>query len=304
MRIGISLTSNYPEPTDPRQGARWMIERAAAARRAGLDSLFIGDQHASPTPYYQNTPMLGRLLAEWGDAPAGCLFLLPLWHPVLVAEQIGTLAAVAQGRFIMQCGLGWGEDRFAAMGANFRTRPSAFEEALDIVRRLLAGERVSSARRFRIADASLALRPPEPVEVWIGASAPPAIDRAARLAEGWIASPSLTFAEARAQADLYRERCAAYGKDPGAVVLRRDIYVGASSGEAQAVLQNALGRGYRGIAAEALIAGSIDEVAERFRRFAEIGYTEISVRHLTNDQPKVLGSLERLAAVRAALGQA
>src|SRR5215213_1705712 len=97
MRVGISLTSNYPNMTDPRQGARWMIERAAAARRAGLASLFIGDQHASPTPYYQNTPMLGRLLAEWGEAPAGCLFLLPLWHPVLVAEQIGTLAAVAQG---------------------------------------------------------------------------------------------------------------------------------------------------------------------------------------------------------------
>ena len=204
----------------------------------------------------------------------------------------------------MQCGLGWGEDRFAAMGANFRTRPSAFEEALDIVRRLLAGETVSSARRFRITEASLALRPPEPVEVWIGASAPPAIDRAARLAEGWIASPGLTFEEARAQADLYRERCAAYGKDPGAVVLRRDIYVGASSAEAQAVLQDALSRGYRGIAAEALIAGSVDEVAEQFRRFAEIGYTEISVRHLTNDQPKVLGSLERLAAVRAGLSQA
>jgi alkanesulfonate monooxygenase SsuD/methylene tetrahydromethanopterin reductase-like flavin-dependent oxidoreductase (luciferase family) len=303
MRVGISLTSNYPDVPDPRQGARWMIERAAAARRAGLDSLFIGDQHASPTPYYQNTPMLGRLLAEWGEAPAGCLFLLPLWHPVLVAEQIGTLAAVAQGPFIMQCGLGWGDDRFAAMGANFRTRPSAFEEALDIVRRLLAGETVTSARRFRIMEASLALRPPEPVEVWIGASAPPAIDRAARLAEGWIASPGLTFEEASTQADLYRERCAAYGKDPRAVVLRRDIYVGASSAEAHAVLQDALSRGYRGIAAEALIAGSVDEVAEQFRAFAEIGYTEISVRHLTNDQPKVLGSLERLAAVRLGLNQ-
>jgi hypothetical protein len=81
-----------PEPLgsimkDPRQVARWMIERTAAAHRAGLDSLFIGDQHVSPAPYYQNTPMLGRLLAEWGNAPAGCLFLLPLWHPVLVAEQ-------------------------------------------------------------------------------------------------------------------------------------------------------------------------------------------------------------------------
>src|SRR6201988_778471 len=218
MRVGISLTSNHPDVKDPRQGAGWMIERVAAAHRAGLASLFVGDQHVSPTPYYQNTPMLGCLLAEWGRAPAGCLFLLPLWHPVLVAEQIGTLAAIAQGPFIMQCGLGWGEARFAAMGANIRTRPSAFEEALDIVRRLLAGKTVIPPRRFRIAEASLALRPAELVEVWIGASAAPAIDRAARLAEGWIASPGLTFEEARMQADIYRERCAAHGKAPGALV--------------------------------------------------------------------------------------
>ena len=246
--------------------------------------------------------MLGRLLAEWGKAPAGCLFLLPLWHPVLVAEQIGTLAAITQGPFIMQCGLGWGEARFTAMGANIRTRPSAFEEALEIVRRLLAGETVSSSRRFRVAEASLALLPAEPVAVWIGASASPAIDRAARLAEGWIASPGLTQAEARAQADFYRERCASYGKEPNAVALRRDIYVGQSSSEAQAVLQHALSRGYRGIPAEALVAGSVDEVAEQFRSFEDLGYTDILVRHLSNDQQKVLGSLDRLAAVRAALG--
>jgi alkanesulfonate monooxygenase SsuD/methylene tetrahydromethanopterin reductase-like flavin-dependent oxidoreductase (luciferase family) len=301
MRVGISLTSNHPDIKDPRQGARWMIERAAAARRAALDSLFVGDQHVSPTPYYQNTPILGRLLAEWGEAPAGCLFLLPLWHPVLVAEQIGTLAAIAQGRFIMQCGLGWGEDRFAAMGVNNKTRPSAFEEALNIVRRLLAGETVSSSHRFRISEARLALRPAEPVEVHIGASAPPAIDRAARLAEGWIASPGLSREDARTQADFYRERCAAYGRQPGAIVLRRDIYVGESSLEAQGVLQDALRRGYRGIPAEALIAGSVAEVADQFRSFGEFGYTEILLRHLTDDQPKVLGSLTRLAAVRAAL---
>src|SRR6201998_384323 len=282
MRVGISLTSNHPDMTDPRGAARWMIERAAAARRAALDSLFVGDQHVSATPYYQNTPMLGRLLAEWGEGPAGCLFLLPLWHPGLVPEQIGTLAAITRGPFIMQCGLGWGDARFAAMGANIRTRPSAFEEALDIVRRLLVGETVSSSRRFRIAEASLALRPAEPVEVWIGASAPPAIDRAARLAEGWIASPGLTREQARAQAELYRERCAAYGRQPGATVLRRDIYVGESSSEAQAVLQHAIGRGYRGMSAEALIAGSVEEVAERFHTFGQMGYTEISVRHLTN----------------------
>jgi alkanesulfonate monooxygenase SsuD/methylene tetrahydromethanopterin reductase-like flavin-dependent oxidoreductase (luciferase family) len=302
MRVGISLTSNHPDARDPREGARWMIERAAAARQAGLDSLFVGDQHISPTPYYQNTPMLGRLLAEWGQAPAGCLFLLPLWHPVLVAEQIGTLASIAQGRFIMQCGLGYGEARFAAMGANIKTRPSAFEESLDIVRRLLAGETVSSSGRFRITKASLALRPAEPAEVWIGASAAPAIDRAARMADGWIGSPGLTREEARSQSAFYRERCAAYGNRPAAVALRRDIYVGESSADAQAVLQQALSKGYRGISAEALIAGSIDEVAAQFRILGDLGYTDMIARHLTNDQSKVLGSLERLQAVRSELG--
>ncbi len=280
-----------------------MIERAAAAHRAGLDSLFfLGDHHVSPTPYYQNTPMLGRLLAEWGEAPAGCLFLLPLWNPVLAAEQIGTLASIAQGPFIMQCGLGYGEAQFAAMGANIKTHPSAFEESLCIVRHLLAGETVSSSRRFRVTKASIALRPAEPVQVWIGASAPPAIDRAARMADGWIAGPGLTRDKARAQADFYRDRCAAYGKQPAAIALRRDIFVGESSADAQPVLQQALSKGYRGIPAEALIAGSIDEVAAQFRMFGELGYTDIIVRHLTNDQQKVLGSLERLETVRAALG--
>src|SRR5947207_14041812 len=109
------------------------------------------------------------------------------------------------------------------------------------------------------------------------------------------------MARVRAQAELYRERCAAYGRQPGAIGLRRDIYVGESSSEAQAVLQHALSRGYRGIPAEALIAGSVEEVAEQFRTFEKLGYTEILVRHLTNDQPKGLGSLERLAAVRTGL---
>ena len=130
MRVGISLTSNHAVK-DPREGARWMIERAASARQSGLDSLFVGDHHATPAPYYQNVPMLGRLLAEWGDAPAGCLFLLPLWNPVLVAEQIGTLAAIARGRFIVQCGLGYDEAQFAALGADaVGNSPEEFAQSL------------------------------------------------------------------------------------------------------------------------------------------------------------------------------
>jgi len=300
MRVGISLTSNHAVK-DPREGARWMIERAAAARQSGLDSLFVGDHHATPAAYYQNVPILGRLLAEWGDAPAGCLFLLPLWNPVLVAEQVGTLAAIARGPFIVQCGLGYDEAQFAAMGTRLKYRPSAFEESLSIVQRLLRGETVSSSGRFVFRDARVTLRPAEAVDFWVGASAAPAIDRAARLAEGWLASPSLTLEEAGSQASFYLERCKAYGRVPAAVAIRRDIYVGESAADAAGVVGRVLAAGYRGMPPSALIAGPVAEVVERFSALAALGYTDVIVRHLTNDQSKVLGSLARLREVRAAL---
>ncbi len=300
MRVGISLTSSHAVK-DPREGARWMIERAAAAHRAGLDSLFVGDHHSTPTPYYQNVPMLGRLLAEWGDRPAGCLFLLPMWNPVLVAEQVGTLASITSGRFIFQCGLGDGQPQFAAMGAEIKQRPSAFEEALGIIQRLLRGETVSGGRRFAFENAMVALRPAENVEYWIGGQALPAIDRAARLADGFLASPSLKLDDARSQIDYYRERCAAHGRRPTAIAIRRDLYVGESPAEARATADAVLARGYRGFSRESLVIGDVSEVVGQIRPLASMGYTDVIVRHLTDDQPKVLGSMARLAEVRRAL---
>jgi alkanesulfonate monooxygenase SsuD/methylene tetrahydromethanopterin reductase-like flavin-dependent oxidoreductase (luciferase family) len=302
MRLGISLTSRHA--AEPREGARWMVERAAAAGRAGLDSLFVGDHHATDHPYYQNVPMLGRLLAEWGEKPAGCLFLLPLWNPVLVAEQVGTLAAIARGRFIFQCGLGADLAQFLAMGANIKQRPSAFEESFGLVKRLLAGETVSSQGRFVVENAQVVLRPAEPVEYWIGASARVSIDRAARLADGWLASPGLTFEKACEQAAWYLDGCARYGRKPTAVAIRRDVYVGESSAEADAVAKTMITVGYRGFDPAALVWGSVSEVAEKFRALAPLGYTDIIVRHLTDDHAKVLGSLARLAEVRTALKDA
>jgi len=303
MRLGVSLTSAY-RAGDPRAGSTWMIERARAAREAGLDSLFIGDHHATPYAYYQNTPMLGRLLAEWGDKPAGCLFLLPLWNPVLVAEQVGTLASIARGRLIFQCAIGGDERQSLAMGAEFKFRPSAFEEALDAVQRLLRGETVSGARRYSFKDARIGLLPPEPVEYWIGGRAEPALDRAARMGDGWIADPGLTLEEAKSQLAYYLERCRFHGRKPSAVAIRRDIYVGESDQEADETAREVIAKGYRGFAPQALTIGGVGTVIGSFRAYAEAGYTDVIVRHITLDQSKALGSMGRLADVRRALESA
>ena len=298
MRVGISLTSTYPAG-DVRAGARQMIERAAAARDAGLDSLFIGDHHVMPAPYYQNTPMLGRLLAEWNDQPAGCLFLLPLWNPVLAAEHIGTLASIAKGRFIIQCGLGSGREQFAAMGVDIRRRPSLFEEGLAIIRRLLAGETVDfDGRRYHLSGVRIAPLPPEPVEVWIGGSVEASIDRAARLGDAWLGGPELTFDQARHWVNYYRERCAAHGRTPTCIAIRRDVYVGSDGQEAKRVGDAIVQRGYRGFDPSALVYGSAEQVRDAFASYVDMGYTDVIVRHITNDHQQVLGSIERLANVR------
>ena len=66
MRVGVSLRSGY-DTEDGRRGAQWMVERARAARQAGLDSLFVGDQHVTAYAYYQNSPILARLLLSCSE---------------------------------------------------------------------------------------------------------------------------------------------------------------------------------------------------------------------------------------------
>jgi alkanesulfonate monooxygenase SsuD/methylene tetrahydromethanopterin reductase-like flavin-dependent oxidoreductase (luciferase family) len=308
MRVGASLRSNH-DVTDPRVGARWMVERTIAARDAGLDSLFVGDHHATgPFDYFQNTPIMGRLLAAWTAKTAGVLMLLPLWHPVLAAEQLGTLAAIAQGPFVLQCALGGGEQQFAAMGTTVRGRVGRFEACLDVVRRLLAGETVTTGPDgpwpdlpSGVREARIAPVPPGSFEVWIGASAPAAIDRAARMGDGWIAGPELVPAEAATQAAQYLERCAEHGRDPGVVALRRDLYVGSDQADAERVAGPILERGYRGFRPEACTFGDADAVAESLRPYAAMGFTDIIVRELVDDPVAVVGSYERTGAVRTAL---
>jgi alkanesulfonate monooxygenase SsuD/methylene tetrahydromethanopterin reductase-like flavin-dependent oxidoreductase (luciferase family) len=301
MKISVSLRSGYPVG-DPRVTARNLVERARAASDAGLAALFVGDHHAiSGAHYFQNSPLLGRLLAEWGDAPAGALYLLPLWHPVIVAEHVGTLAALADGRFILQCAIGGGAEQFAGLGVSQRTRPSRFEAALSIIRRLLAGEEVTAGDPYPIEAARIGLVPPEPVEVWVGGHAPAAIDRAARMGDGWLAGPNPIPDQARVLAASYLERCEAHGRAPSAVAIRRDIHVGADDNDADAVAGPVLAGGYRGIDPAAFVVGGPERVAANFRELGEMGYTDVVIRHLASDQQQVLDSFGRLPEVIALL---
>ena len=72
-----------------------------------------------------------------------------------------TIAEVSGGRFVLGLGAGWNETEYRAFGLPYDHRVSRFEESFEIVRQLLAGERVTLAGRFWQADDAVVLpRPP------------------------------------------------------------------------------------------------------------------------------------------------
>jgi alkanesulfonate monooxygenase SsuD/methylene tetrahydromethanopterin reductase-like flavin-dependent oxidoreductase (luciferase family) len=283
VRIGISIGTTYAVD-DPRDAPSGVLSQARAAARAGLDTLTVGDHHSTgPVSYVQNVPILGRILAEWTDRPAGCLFLLPLWHPVLMAEQIGTLAAMAPSPFIIQAGVGGGAEQFRAMGARLGERGRRLEEGIKLVQALLRGERVDGPM-WGIEGATISPRPPDGTEWWIGGGVAPAIDRAARLGDCWYGNADLTPGSAAEAMAIYRDACARHGRQPVRIPIRKDVFIAAGQAEAERVGDHLVAAGYRGFARDAVAYGDPEHVAEQLAAYADLGFTDIIIRSMTTGE--------------------
>lgn len=279
MKLGVSISSTHR--TD---GPRLMIERAAAAHAAGFQSLSVGDHHNMAVPYAQNTPILGRLLAEWPDRPAGCLFLMPLWHPLLMAEQIGTLAATHQAPFIVQTGIGSGAGQFRAMGADLSTRGRVLEESIRVVKQLLAGDEVDS-EPLGLEGGRVGMRPSGPVEWWIGGGADVALRRAAAMGDAWYGGPDIDPDRGATMAETYRQ---AGGRR---AILRKDALVLADGDEARRVAAELVATGYRGMSLDVLLVGDPDDATRQLARYAEAGFDEVIIRCMSVPQELALETL-------------
>src|SRR5215470_16755459 len=243
----------------PEEQARNLMEVASAARVARLDALLTGDSHAAHSGYasaFSPLPTIAHLMSVTGDMPIGVVLLAPFYHPVLLAEQVGTLAAFASGPLIVTFVLGGRPQQFQAFGMEERSRVGRLEEVVTLTRALLAGERVSHRGRYCVLDgATISPLPRVPVEIWVGGTVPAAAERAARLGDAWLTGQNATDDDLRRQLDLYRDAAARAGK-PARPVLRRDIYVGESDEEAHAVVGAVLAEGYRGTGMDQLLVGS------------------------------------------------
>ncbi len=204
VRIGISLGS-----------AGTPAEFTAAVdrlERDGVDSLWLPEMVYGPLvdPFIGMAHALSR--TERLKVGTG-VSVLPGRNPVLVAKQLASLAGLAPRRVLPVFGLRPARraerDLFPVPGP----RDEVFDESLQLLRLLLTRDRVSfSGRFFTVDGASVGPLPAKPLDIWLGGSAPGALRRVGRFADGWLAS-FITPAEAAAGRAAIKEAAAEAGRE-------------------------------------------------------------------------------------------
>jgi alkanesulfonate monooxygenase SsuD/methylene tetrahydromethanopterin reductase-like flavin-dependent oxidoreductase (luciferase family) len=173
LRVGVQLPEVERE-------ARWpeYVAMARAAEETGFDSVWLGDhllyrgdgrEERGP---WEVWTLLAGLAAVTERVRLGPLVACASFHPPgLIAKMAATVAEIAGGRFVLGLGAGWNETEYRAFGLPYDHRVSRFEESFEIVRRMLAGERVTLGGRFwQAEDVVLLPRPAERVPLMIGSN--------------------------------------------------------------------------------------------------------------------------------------
>jgi probable F420-dependent oxidoreductase len=204
VRIGIGLG-----PVGDPRGFAAAVDRLA---EAGVDSLWLSEMVFGSLiePFIGMTHALARTTRlKVGTGVS----VLPGRHPVLVAKQLASLAALAPGRVLPVFGLQPARrSERALFPVPAGRRGAVFDESLELLRLLLSQETVSFDGEFFQLDAvSVGPPPAKPLDIWLGGSAPRGLRRVGRLGDGWLGS-FVTPDEARAGRQAIEAAAAAAGR--------------------------------------------------------------------------------------------
>jgi alkanesulfonate monooxygenase SsuD/methylene tetrahydromethanopterin reductase-like flavin-dependent oxidoreductase (luciferase family) len=248
MKIGLWLTAQHPASVEPSVALRLHLEQVAMARRIGCHTVLAG-QHFLPEPYwmFQNLPLLARVAAESGEMRVGTgVTLLTLLNPLEVAENYASLSTILDGRLVLGFGQGYRTVENAAFGIAEDGRGRVFEDKVTIVRRLLAGERVTAqGPGYRLYGAALGLLPAAPVPIWLAANNDAGVRRAARVGDSWLINPHSDLEQLERQVTLFHETRSEAGLPPaGELPAARELCVRSTDREAAEVARPYIERKY------------------------------------------------------------
>ncbi len=222
--FGFGLITCQRYPADPRTYEELYAEALGFSREAeelGFDSVWVSEHHFVDDGYLPSAiPLCAAIAAVTERVTVGtALALAPLYHPLRLAEDVAVVDLISGGRIVLGLGNGWREEEFEAMGVPLRQRGARLEDAVAILRHAWAEGPTSGTERSPYPDVPVTPKPARPggPPIWIGALAGPAIRRAGRIGDGFMAAEGTpeAFGEQVALARAERERS---GLDPDTLV--------------------------------------------------------------------------------------
>jgi alkanesulfonate monooxygenase SsuD/methylene tetrahydromethanopterin reductase-like flavin-dependent oxidoreductase (luciferase family) len=200
-----------------------ILDEAIYADEIGMHSAWIGEHHFSTLGVLSCPELVLSYVAARTErirlAPA--VTVLPLHHPIRVAEQWATLDLLSGGRVDFAAGRGYDKREYLPFGTDFDDNQALFEEGMEIVRKLWAADgRISHrGKHYSFDDMAITPKPLQrPLPTYVASFSKPSIELAGRLGCGLIVAPfaaAMSFGGLKQVADLYHETCAKYGNKPG-----------------------------------------------------------------------------------------
>lgn len=211
----VALYENIFEMCD--RGEALGFAGCVASEHHGLEDGYI------PSPLVELAAIGGRTARL--ELATGVM-LLPLWHPIRVAEDGALIDIMSHGRFALGAGLGLVPREYEMYELNVKKAASRFEEAVQIVRLAWTEERFSfHGAHFQLDDVSVTPKPVQsPPPIRIGGMADKSVERAGRLGDGWLSDPLHGMHAMKRWAQIYREAASASGR-PSEVHLMRDLWI-------------------------------------------------------------------------------
>ena len=265
----------------------------------GVDSIWQSDRIIGTQPALECMSVMAALAGATRRIKFGMnVASLGLRDPVIMAKQCATIDVLSEGRLLPAFGIGSALSRdYVAAGRSTRRRGKRTNEGLEILTRLWTEDAVDfEGECYRLDAASISPKPvQQPLPLWVGGSAPQAINRAARWGTGWQAGIDAAHEVAPVVAAI-KARARELGR-----VIDEDHY-GAGFGfrfgtpsepivqRHAEVLRKRLGRDARGYAA----VGGIDEIMALLRRFHAAGVHKFVLRPIASGTEDMLSQTRAL----------
>jgi alkanesulfonate monooxygenase SsuD/methylene tetrahydromethanopterin reductase-like flavin-dependent oxidoreductase (luciferase family) len=240
LKFGLAIMNDFPVDVVPAERVSAMREQVRAAAASGISSIWVLQHYLGGMPTLQPVPTLAALACDAGEMTLGTnMFILPLRHPVEVAEEFATLDHLSGGRAVAGFGMGYRENEFESFGIAMEDRAARFEESIEVIRGLWSGESVRhEGAFFRVDDQRISLPPVQPggPPIWIGAGPhKTGALRAARLGDAWIVPPHVPPDRLAVLLGHYRGERERLGRSTSDLVVRRELVLDADPERARAI---------------------------------------------------------------------